>query len=212
MLLGAVWLVGDHSPLAGVSLLPTQALTTRSRASNTFREMVPVGDCTRLGRPRFPLARVSLVVRPSASTSNCVMGCSPHPDGVTQPDRVGPRKAGGRPAAAGAAGALGGGGAAAAVARGVRERARGPRAEAGRRGGSGPAGGGAGRGVVVGGGGVEGVGRAGRWSDLGLFDTDGLSAQARQAGYTLGLCLDLFVHHFGSRTFAHGGPKTDPAA
>ena len=41
---------------------------------------------------------------------------------------------------------------------------------------------------------------------LGLFDTDVLSARARQAGFTLACCKDLFVHHFGSRTFAHGGP------
>src|SRR5262249_19442002 len=41
---------------------------------------------------------------------------------------------------------------------------------------------------------------------LGLFDTDLLSVKARQAGYTLALCRDLFVHHFGTRTFAHGAP------
>jgi GT2 family glycosyltransferase len=41
---------------------------------------------------------------------------------------------------------------------------------------------------------------------LGLFDTDVLSARARQAGYTLAVCRDLFVHHFGTRTFAHGAP------
>jgi GT2 family glycosyltransferase len=41
---------------------------------------------------------------------------------------------------------------------------------------------------------------------LELFDTDVLSARARQAGYTLAVCKDLFIHHFGSRTFAHGAP------
>jgi GT2 family glycosyltransferase len=41
---------------------------------------------------------------------------------------------------------------------------------------------------------------------LGLFDTDLLSAKARQAGFTLAICRDLFVHHFGTRTFAHGAP------
>jgi GT2 family glycosyltransferase len=41
---------------------------------------------------------------------------------------------------------------------------------------------------------------------LGLFDTDVLSVKARQAGYTLAVCRDLFVHHFGTRTFALGAP------
>jgi GT2 family glycosyltransferase len=44
------------------------------------------------------------------------------------------------------------------------------------------------------------------WSDLSLFDTDILSAKAQQAGYQLAICRDLFVHHFGTRTFAHGAP------
>lgn len=41
---------------------------------------------------------------------------------------------------------------------------------------------------------------------LGIFDTDTLCASARRSGWTLALCRDLFIHHFGSRTFAHGGP------
>ena len=41
-------------------------------------------------------------------------------------------------------------------------------------------------------------------TDLGLFDTDILSAKAQQAGFSLAVCRDLFVHHFGTRTFAHG--------
>jgi O-antigen biosynthesis protein len=45
------------------------------------------------------------------------------------------------------------------------------------------------------------------WTDLSLFDTDVLSAKARQAGYTLAVCRDLFVHHFGARTFAAGAPE-----
>jgi GT2 family glycosyltransferase len=45
---------------------------------------------------------------------------------------------------------------------------------------------------------------------LGLFDTDLLSQKARQAGYSLAVCRDLFVHHFGTRTFAHGAPA-EPA-
>jgi O-antigen biosynthesis protein len=44
------------------------------------------------------------------------------------------------------------------------------------------------------------------WSDLSLFETDILSAKARQAGFTLACCRDLFIHHFGTRTFAHGAP------
>jgi O-antigen biosynthesis protein len=46
---------------------------------------------------------------------------------------------------------------------------------------------------------------------LGLFDTDALSVKARQAGYSLAVCRDLFVHHFGTRTFAHGAPAENPA-
>jgi O-antigen biosynthesis protein len=46
-------------------------------------------------------------------------------------------------------------------------------------------------------------------SDLALFDTDLLSAKARQAGFTLACCRDLFVHHFGTRTFAHGAPAKE---
>jgi GT2 family glycosyltransferase len=42
------------------------------------------------------------------------------------------------------------------------------------------------------------------WTDLSLFDTDILSTKARQAGFTLACCRDCFVHHFGTRTFAHG--------
>jgi O-antigen biosynthesis protein len=43
--------------------------------------------------------------------------------------------------------------------------------------------------------------------DLALFDTDLLCQKARQAGFTLACCKDLFVHHFGTRTFAHGAPE-----
>ncbi len=45
------------------------------------------------------------------------------------------------------------------------------------------------------------------WTDLGLFDTDILSVKARQVGYSMAVCRDLFIHHFGSRTFAHGAPE-----
>jgi GT2 family glycosyltransferase len=47
------------------------------------------------------------------------------------------------------------------------------------------------------------------WSDLRLFDTDILSVKAQQAGFQLAVCRDLFVHHFGTRSFAHGAPKPD---
>ncbi|HZZ79555.1 MAG TPA: glycosyltransferase [Gemmataceae bacterium] len=45
-----------------------------------------------------------------------------------------------------------------------------------------------------------------KWTDLSLFDTDILSTKARQAGYTLACARDLFIHHFGTRTFSHGAP------
>ena len=44
------------------------------------------------------------------------------------------------------------------------------------------------------------------WTDLSLFDTDIVSSKARQAGFTLACCRDLFIHHFGTRTFAGGAP------
>ena len=39
---------------------------------------------------------------------------------------------------------------------------------------------------------------------LGLFDDDDLAARGR-AGIELAVAHDLFVHHFGSRTFAGNG-------
>jgi GT2 family glycosyltransferase len=45
--------------------------------------------------------------------------------------------------------------------------------------------------------------------DLALFDTDLLCQKARQAGFTLACCKDLFVHHFGTRIFAHGAPRKE---
>jgi glycosyltransferase involved in cell wall biosynthesis len=36
---------------------------------------------------------------------------------------------------------------------------------------------------------------------LGFFDDDDLALRARQAGFELAVAHDLFVHHFGSRTF-----------
>jgi Glycosyl transferase family 2 len=40
---------------------------------------------------------------------------------------------------------------------------------------------------------------------LGLFDDDDLAARARGAGFELAVAHDLFIHHFGSRTFAGNG-------
>ncbi len=37
---------------------------------------------------------------------------------------------------------------------------------------------------------------------LGFFDDDDLCVRARAAGFRLLVALDVFVHHFGSRTFA----------
>src|SRR5262249_41378156 len=40
---------------------------------------------------------------------------------------------------------------------------------------------------------------------LGFFEDDDLAIRARQAGFELAVAMDLFVHHFGSRTFAGHG-------
>ena len=40
---------------------------------------------------------------------------------------------------------------------------------------------------------------------LGLFDDDDLAERARRDGFELAVAHDLFVHHFGSRTFAGAG-------
>jgi len=58
---------------------------------------------------------------------------------------------------------------------------------------------------------IEQFGSLDEWSGLGLFDTDILSVKARQAGFTLACCRDLFIHHFGTRVFAQGAPITEPA-
>jgi GT2 family glycosyltransferase len=54
---------------------------------------------------------------------------------------------------------------------------------------------------------LQRVGSLDPWTDLSLFDTDIVSTKARQAGYTLAVCRDLFIHHFGTRTFAFGAPQ-----
>jgi Glycosyltransferase like family 2 len=40
---------------------------------------------------------------------------------------------------------------------------------------------------------------------LGFFDDDDLAVRARQAGFELAVAHDLFIHHFGSRTFVGSG-------
>jgi O-antigen biosynthesis protein len=40
---------------------------------------------------------------------------------------------------------------------------------------------------------------------MGFFDDDDLAERARRAGFSLAVARDLFVHHFGSRTFAGNG-------
>jgi len=56
---------------------------------------------------------------------------------------------------------------------------------------------------------LERIGPLEKWTELAYFDNVLLSSKARQAGYTLACCRDLYIHHFGTRTFAHGAPKTD---
>jgi hypothetical protein len=48
-----------------------------------------------------------------------------------------------------------------------------------------------------------------KWTDLSPFDTDIAGKKARQEGFSLVVCCDLFIHHFGTRTFAHGAPATE---
>ena len=40
---------------------------------------------------------------------------------------------------------------------------------------------------------------------IGFFDDDDLAERARRAGFELAVAHDLFVHHFGSRTFRGNG-------
>jgi GT2 family glycosyltransferase len=42
---------------------------------------------------------------------------------------------------------------------------------------------------------------------MGFFDDDDLAQRARRAGFELAVARDLFVHHFGSRTFAGNGVR-----
>jgi glycosyltransferase involved in cell wall biosynthesis len=44
---------------------------------------------------------------------------------------------------------------------------------------------------------------------IGFFDDDDLAERARRAGFELAVAHDMFVHHFGSRTFAGSGIDTE---
>jgi glycosyltransferase involved in cell wall biosynthesis len=51
----------------------------------------------------------------------------------------------------------------------------------------------------------EAIGGLDEGFGLGLFDDDDLAVRARRAGFELAVAHDLFVHHFGSRTFVGNG-------
>jgi GT2 family glycosyltransferase len=51
----------------------------------------------------------------------------------------------------------------------------------------------------------EAVGGLDEQFGLGFFDDDDLAERARRAGFALAVAHDLFVHHFGSRTFRGNG-------
>ncbi len=55
----------------------------------------------------------------------------------------------------------------------------------------------------------EAIGGLDEQFGLGFFDDDDLAIRARQAGFELAVAHDLFVHHFGSRTFAGNGVDAD---
>jgi GT2 family glycosyltransferase len=47
---------------------------------------------------------------------------------------------------------------------------------------------------------------------MGFFDDDDLAERARRAGFSLAVAYDLFVHHFGSRTFVGNGVDAQKTA
>ena len=51
----------------------------------------------------------------------------------------------------------------------------------------------------------EAVGGLDERFGLGFFDDDDLAERARRVGFELAVAYDLFVHHFGSRTFVGNG-------
>lgn len=52
---------------------------------------------------------------------------------------------------------------------------------------------------------LEAVGGLDERFGLGFFDDDDLAVRVKRAGFELAVAQDLFVHHFGSRTFAGAG-------
>ncbi len=55
----------------------------------------------------------------------------------------------------------------------------------------------------------EAIGGLDEQFGLGFFDDDDLAERARRAGFELAVAHDLFVHHFGSRTFQENGIDTE---
>ncbi len=55
----------------------------------------------------------------------------------------------------------------------------------------------------------EAIGGLDEQFGLGLFDDDDLAERARSAGFELTVAHDLFIHHFGSRTFQGNGIDTE---
>ncbi len=51
----------------------------------------------------------------------------------------------------------------------------------------------------------DAIGRLDERFGLGFFDGDDLAERARRAGFELAVARDLFVHHYGSRTFVGNG-------
>ena len=47
------------------------------------------------------------------------------------------------------------------------------------------------------------------WTAVAFFDSDVLSSKARETRYSLAVCRDLFVHHFGARMFAHSASEPE---
>src|SRR5208337_2896469 len=53
--------------------------------------------------------------------------------------------------------------------------------------------------------GYEAIGGLDEQLGLGFFDDDDLAERAHRAGFELAVAHDLFIHHFGSRTFTGAG-------